>query len=616
MKLMHVCHRYRRCLAGAVVVLAALASTARATERESLAVLRSSATEAEKAAACKRLAVHGTAASVADLATLLANERLASWARIALEVIPGAEVDAALRTAAGSLSGRLLVGVINTIGVRRDAGAVALLEKRLGDADAEVAAAAAAALARIASPTASRALVAAAAGGRDAMVEACLDAAERLRLAGDTAAAIAACDVVRGLGDKAAEHRQAQAARTAILARGPAGLPLLLDALRSPSRRLFNMGLFVSRELENGPQANAVDLALVDEATKLGGERAALVIAAVADRNADGGAGEAVVRKVLAAAKESEPPGRIAAFEALGRIGDASVVEPLLAAAMDVDLRVAEAARRAVATLPGDAVDRDIRSRLASADARTLPVVAALVGARRIPAARELQPLLAHGDVAVRKAALESLGEVIELPDVGLLIEAVVKPRDPAEADVASKSLRQACTRMADREACAEKLAAALGDGLPVATKVVIYDTLGAVGGGRALAAVAAAGKSSVPELQDAATRLLGAWMTPDAGPVLIDLAGALPQGKYQARAIRGAIRIARQFALPDGERADLCRQILKTAADPADRKAVVEFMPRYPSPEMLRVAREAEAMPGLEAEAKAAAAAIEQKLR
>ena len=89
---------------------------------------------------------------------------------------------------------------------------------------------------------------------------------------------------------------------------------------------------------------------------------------------------------------------------------------------------------------------------------------------------------------------------------------------------------------------------------------------------------------------------------------MLIDLAGALPQGKYRARAIRGATRIARQFALPDAARADLCRQILKTAADPADRKVVVEFMPRYPSPEMPRVAREAEA--------KAAAAAIEQKLR
>jgi hypothetical protein len=53
------------------------------------------------------------------------------------------------------------------------------------------------------------------------------------------------------------------------------------------------------------------------------------------------------------------------------------------------------------------------------------------------------------------------------------------------------------------------------------------------VGGKKSLAAVAAAGKSTVPELQDASTWLLGKWMTPDAGPVLVDLAGTLPPGKY-----------------------------------------------------------------------------------
>ena len=594
---------------------AAFAADPSPKEQESLAVLRSTAAEAEKAAACKRLAVHGTAASAADLAALLSNEHLASWARIALEAIPGAEVDASLRKAAGSLSGRLLVGVINTIGVRRDAGAVALLESKLADADTEVAAAAAAALARIGSPEAAAALAKAAASGRDDVVEACLDSAEQLRLAGNTAAAIAACDTVRGLGDKVSEHRRAQAMRTAILAQGSAGLPLLLETLRSPSQRLFNMGLFVSRELEDGPQAGPVDLALVDEAAKMTGERAAVVITAVADRNADGNAGEPLVKKVLAIAAGTDKPSRLAAIEALGRTGNASVLDPLLAAATDADPQVAEAARSAAAVLPGDAVDRAILAKFSTADAKLLPVVATLVGGRRIPAVKELQPLVAHADPAVRMAAVESLGAVVDLPNLQLLIDAAVKPRDPTEGEVASKSLRQACTRMADREACAEKLTAALSDGLPMATKIALYDTLGDVGGKKALAAVAAAGKSSVPELQDASTRLLGKWMTPDAGPVLIDLAGSLPPGKYQTRAVRGVIRIARQMVVPDNDRAELCRQSLKTAEDPADRKAVLEFMPRYPSPAMLAVAREAEKLPGLEAEAKAAAAKIEQKL-
>jgi HEAT repeat protein len=394
-----------------------------------------------------------------------------------------------------------------------------------------------------------------------------------------------------------------------------AGLPLLLDAVRSPSKRSFNMALSVSREFENGPQAGPVDLALMEEAVKLGGQRAALVIAAVADRNAEGGAGGPLVKRVLAVAAGNDVSARIAAVEALGRIGNLSVLDPLLAAATDADPGVAEAARRAAAALPGDAVDGAIRGKLATADARLLPVIVGLVGARRIPAVGDVQPLLAHGDAAVRKAALEALGAVIELQDLGVLIDAVVKPRDAAEAEAAARSLRQACTRMADREACGQKLATAITDGLPVGTKVAMYEALGDVGGRRALAAVAAAGKSPVPELQDVATRMLGGWMTPDAGPVLIELAGTLPSGKFHTRAVRGAIRIARQFAMSDHERADLCGLILRAATDPADREAVLEFMPRYPSPAMLRVAREAESLPGLREKAQAAAAAIEQKL-
>jgi hypothetical protein len=103
------------------------AATARsaddASEKEAklIAVLSSDAPGAEKAIACKELAIYGSGKAVPQLAPLLANEQLSSWARIALEAIPGAEADAALREAVAKLEGRLLLGAINSIGVRRDA---------------------------------------------------------------------------------------------------------------------------------------------------------------------------------------------------------------------------------------------------------------------------------------------------------------------------------------------------------------------------------------------------------------------------------------------------------------------------------------------------------------
>ena len=81
----------------------------------------------KKRSTCKQLAIHGSSAAVAELAKLLPDEQLSSWSRIALEAIPGIESDDALRNAAKSLEGRLLIGMINSIGVRRDAKSVQLL---------------------------------------------------------------------------------------------------------------------------------------------------------------------------------------------------------------------------------------------------------------------------------------------------------------------------------------------------------------------------------------------------------------------------------------------------------------------------------------------------------
>jgi len=124
-----------------------------------LAILKDPASPLfDKAKACQRLAVIGTAEAVPVLATLLSDPKLAHYARFALQPIPGPAVDEALRTAMGKLKGELLVGVIDSIGWRRDASAESELIKLMGDKDSEVAGAAAAALGRIGSPHAAAAL--------------------------------------------------------------------------------------------------------------------------------------------------------------------------------------------------------------------------------------------------------------------------------------------------------------------------------------------------------------------------------------------------------------------------------------------------------------------------
>lgn len=111
-----------------------------------------------KAKACQRLAVIGTKQAVPVLASLLADKQLSHYARTGLEANPDPSVDEAFRNALGKLNGILLVGVINSIGQRRDAKALNPLLKLLNDKDAEVAKAAAAALGRISGAQAAGAL--------------------------------------------------------------------------------------------------------------------------------------------------------------------------------------------------------------------------------------------------------------------------------------------------------------------------------------------------------------------------------------------------------------------------------------------------------------------------
>jgi HEAT repeat protein len=127
-------------------------------EAKLIAVLKSDAPRKDKADACRELARVGTKDCIAPLVALLGDETMSHMARYALEPIPDPAVDSALREAAGRLKGRPLIGVIGSIGVRRDAKAVDRLAALLKDKDADVARAAARSLGSVGNLDASKVL--------------------------------------------------------------------------------------------------------------------------------------------------------------------------------------------------------------------------------------------------------------------------------------------------------------------------------------------------------------------------------------------------------------------------------------------------------------------------
>ena len=575
--------------------------------KAAIAVLRSDAPEADKALACKQLAIYGSADAVADLAKLLDNERLHSWARTGLEAIPGPEADGALRAAAATLSGQRLVGTLNSIGVRRDAGALQVLSQRLGDRDPEVASAAAVALGHVGTLPAISALKVALprANGavQSAVAEGLIFAAEGLHASGKASDSAELFDLVRKAPVPA--QRKLEATRGAILARGDDGAPLLVEQLQSPEQSIFRLGLTTAREVQPGKS----DAALVAELPKLPAGRAALLLRALADRKTP-----AAVEALVAAAAKGSKETRLAALESLGAAGNATALAVLLEGAADADADLAKAATTSISSLSGAEVDAEIKKRLPAASGKLLPMLLELVGQRRIDAIPPALEAVDSKDPATRAAALAALGNIVDVERLPVLVAQVVKPRDDADAANARKALLTAAIRMPDREAAAAAVTGALAPA-PAPAKQVLLETLGAVGGTKALAAVAAAAKTGDDGQKDAASRLLGEWMTADAAPVLLDLSKTLQEDKYRGRAIRGFIRIARQFKLEQAERAKMAVEAYAAAKTPAERKLVLEVARRYPDIEMLKLAAQAGAEEELKPDARIAAAAIVKKL-
>jgi HEAT repeat protein len=576
-------------------------------ERELIAILRSDAPPADKAIACKNLAIYGSEEAVPELARLLPNEQLSSWARIALEAIPGPAADDALRKATDSLTGRLLVGTINSIGVRRDARAVDSLIARLQDSDVEVASASAVSLGRIgtdpAVKTLRKSLAAAPAKVRSAVAEGLVLCAERFLLEGKAAQAAEIYDEVRK--SEVPRQRVLEATRGAILSRNAKdAIPLLIEQFKSPDKAMFQIALGTARELPG----KDVDFALANELTRTTPDRAALVVEAMADRKET-----VVLAALLKAAGNGPKPVRLAAIGALGRVGDATCLSPLLDIAGESDDELVKSAKSALGELPGDKVDKEIVARLSKSEGKIYPLLIEVVGRRRIDAIADLLKAMEHSDKAVRGAALTALGATVDLDRLSVLITQVVKPKFAEDAKAAQQALMTASIRMPDREGCAGQLAAAVDRASSVATKTTLLEVVAAVGGTKALESMAAAANSTDTKLVDISTKLLGDWSSADAAPVLLELTKTAKG--FQVRALDGYIRIANKFVMPEPERTEMCQMALAAAKQVGSKKKVLDVLKKYPNLDNLKLAVKATEDPEIKDEATQVTMAIVQKL-
>ena len=572
-------------LVPAVVFAQEARSSAEEETAKLVAVLKSAdAPIFDKAKACQRLVIIGDESAVPVLAGLLTDEKLSAYARDALEGIPGPASDAALRDALSRLEGERLIDVLGSIGARRDVGAIDAVAKLLGSDDPATAAAAARALGHIGTPTTAdillKALSRAKTEARVAVGNACLICTLKLIQQDGTDKAVALCDAMQTV--ELPQHIKLAATGNAMAALGEDGLPRLAELLKSKEESQFRIALHVARQLRDDIDVSSV---LVAGFKKQSPARQALLLIALGDLG-----DRAALPTVVEAAKTGEVEVRIEAIRTLAQLGDATVVPVLLAAATQPDEQLAEAARSTLALLGSGEINSAIVDLLESDDAQTRKMAIDVAAQRKIAsAAPTLLELAKNSDATTRLAAIKALGSTAQLEDLSAFIALAIAAQDSEDSPLVQSSLKSACVRMPQEE-CAEKLAAAMPN-TSTATRVLLLEQLTSVGGTTALETVVAAAKSNDDDMQDAGTRLLGTWLSADAAPTMFDLAKTLPKGKYQIRALRGYVRIARQLNMTPAERIAVCHNTLAIAKRSEDRGLVLEVVRRYPTPEGLDLA-------------------------
>jgi HEAT repeat protein len=508
-------------------------------ELKLISVLQSDAPAAEKAITCKRLAVWGSQEAVPAIAPLLADEQLSSWARIALEVIPGPAADAALREAMGKVQGRLLVGVINSIGIRRDAQAVTGLAAKLKDADADVASAAAVALGCIGGDEAAGILLPtladASAAVRPAVAEGCIRCAEKYLAQGNSAQAKKLYDAV--CTADVPKQRILDATRGAILARGSAGVPFLVEQLTSADKGRVGIGLWTARELPGEDVTKALAAAM----SKLSPERQPLLLLALSDRT-----DAAVLPVVVKAVQNGSMELRTTAAGVLVRIGEVSCVPVLLEAASQEDTKLAQAAKITLAKLPGEDIEADLLARLPQAIGKTREVLIWLVGYRQLDSALPaIVQSLEDSDAGVRTAAIQAVGALGGVGQVDDLVKLAQKTRERGDIE---KALQAVAGRSG--AACVSHLQPLMQSG-DAGLRTVGLHAMVIAGGPDGLAAVRAAVDDKEESVQDEAVRTLSTWpnnwpQDAAAADVLLTLAKSGKKTSHQVLALRGYLQYLR----------------------------------------------------------------------
>jgi HEAT repeat protein len=488
----------------------------------------------------RQLEYMGRGEAVAALTALMNSDdaELRECARRALEKNPDQAATASLRAALKKGGDeRWKIGLVRSLGQKRDADSVALIAPLL--ADAKVGSAAAKSLGSIATPEAVKALWSAF-GKLDAVNESLICAANH-----DASQAVA---IGTKLFAECPLSPVRAAALTAVAKQDKRAAAKLIDeALTGNDARLQKVAADLS-----SPEKLAADLPRLSESAKVFALRVIdsekIVIGCAAEK------GEAV---------------RVAALERLSEIGAAASAPVLVAAAANGSELEKAAAAASLARVNGSGADKAIVKQAGQGAAAlrcaAITALAARADKASLPA---LLNYAGEADATVSKAALAAVGKIGGDESLDGLVKLVLAGKDGAK-----DALLVVANRSANKSVVGQKLAAQ-AQSASGAQLTGVFDAMSLVGGSDSLAAVVKFTETGSEEVKDAAIRALCQWREFAAVEPLLKIASAAGGNlKHQVLAIQAACRLVKSSETePSSARVNASLGALKAATRPQEK--------------------------------------------
>ncbi|RPI18208.1 MAG: hypothetical protein EHM61_28895, partial [Acidobacteria bacterium] len=282
---------------------------------------------------------------------------------------------------------------------------------------------------------------------------------------------------------------------------------------------------------------------------------------------------------------------RVAALEGMGKLGDASQVLPLAKIAADSEGAERGAARLSLYRLKAEGVDKAILDNLDSGSARVKIELVRATGERRIEAAADaLLKTAKDSNPEVRRESRRALRETAQTSHIPALLQLLDQSKSASERADIEMALVSTVRRY--EMAGVDPVVSALGSSANIDTKASLLIVLGRLGQPQGLQLLRAALKDDQTTVQRAAILGLTEWPTPEPLDDLLQAARTSTVRSHQVLALRGYLRLVGvRSRRSRAESVKLLEDGLKLAQQDDEKKAILSLLPRFASPQALKVA-------------------------